>query len=134
MGSVNLEELRTTINGPQDLPGKQVATISGTTAVQYLREQNIESIQYDSKEEAYLALSDNEVDAVVYDAPALQYYASHQGKNKVKTVGSPFKLQNYGIALPINSLYRESINSALLNLMEDGRASQIEEKWFGKQQ
>ncbi len=128
-----LEELRTTINRPQDLVGKQVATVAGTTAVEYLREQNLESIQYDTKEEAYLALADKEVDAVVYDAPTLQYYANHQGKNKVKVVGSPFKLQNYGIALPINSPYRKSINFALLNLMEDGTYNQIKEKWFGTQ-
>ena len=129
--SFTLAEMQAVINGPQDLLGKQVATIAGTTAVEYLKEQNIESIQYDTKEEAYLALNDREVDAVVYDAPALQYYASHQGRNKVKVVGSPFELQNYGIALPINSPYRKSINSALLTLMEDGTYKQIEEKWFG---
>ncbi|MDJ0689731.1 MAG: glycine betaine/L-proline ABC transporter substrate-binding protein ProX [Xenococcaceae cyanobacterium MO_188.B32] len=131
--SFTLEEMQAVINSPQDLPGKQVGTIAGTTAVEYLKEQNIESIQYDTKEEAYLALHDREVDAVVYDAPALQYYASHQGKNKAKVVGSPFKLQNYGIALSIKSPYRKSINSALLTLIEDGIYKQIEEKWFGTQ-
>ena len=131
--SFTLEEMQAVINSPQDLPGKQVGTIAGTTAVEYLKENNVESIQYDSKEEAYLALHDREVDAVVYDAPALQYYASHQGKNKAKVVGSPFKLQNYGIALSIKSPYRKSINSALLTLIEDGTYKQIEEKWFGTQ-
>ena len=129
--SFTLAEMQAVINGPQDLPGKQVATVAGTTAVEYLNKQNIEAIQYDTKEEAYLALVDNEVDAVVYDAPALQYYANHQGRNKVKVVGTPFKLQNYGIALPINSPYRKPINSALLNLIEDGTYNQIKEKWFG---
>lgn len=131
--SFTLEELQTTINSSQDLPGKQVATIAGTTAVEYLRGQNLEPIQYDTKEEAYLALGDKEIDAIVYDAPALQYYANHQGRNKVKVVGSSFQLQSYGIALPINSPYRKSINAALLNLMEDGTYNQIEEKWFGEQ-
>lgn len=131
--SFTLQEMQAVINSPQDLIGKQVATISGTTAVEYLQENNIESIPYNTKEEAYLALADKEVDAVVYDAPALQYYATHQGKNKVKVVGTPFKLQNYGIALPIKSSYRESINSALLTLMENGTYKQIEEKWFGEQ-
>ncbi|MGK7937918.1 MAG: transporter substrate-binding domain-containing protein [Xenococcaceae cyanobacterium] len=51
-----------------------------------------------------------------------------------KQVGSPFKLQNYGIALPINSPYRKSVNFALLNLMENGTYNQIKEKWFGTQQ
>ena len=129
--SFTLAEMQAVINGPQDLPGKQVATVAGTTAVDYLTKQNIESIQYDTKEEAYLALVDNKVDAVVYDAPALQYYANRQGRNKVKVVGMPFKLQNYGIALPINSPYRKPINSALLNLIEDGTYNQIKEKWFG---
>ena len=131
--SFTLQELQTKIDGPNDLPGKRIATIYGTTAVKYLNENNLESTKYGSKEEAFLALNDNKVDAIVYDAPALNYYASHQGRNKVKVVGSPFQLQDYGIALPIGSPYRKEINSALLKLIEDGTYANIEAKWFGIQ-
>ena len=126
-----LQELQGAINSPQDLQGKRVAAIAISTAAQYLNEQNIKAIQYESKEDAYSALIDQKVDAVVYDAPALQYYASHEGEGQVKVVGSVFQHQNYGIALPIGSPYRKPINSALLKLIENGTYDEIHQRWFG---
>ncbi|MDJ0533418.1 MAG: transporter substrate-binding domain-containing protein [Xenococcaceae cyanobacterium MO_207.B15] len=129
--SFTIQELNANIQGIEDLRGKNVATVMGTTTDKYLKKENIDFIGYKTKEEAYLALQDQEVDAVVYDAPALQYYVAHEGKGKVKVVGKLFELQNYGIALPLNSPYRKEINSALLKLMEDNTYQEISNKWFG---
>ncbi|VEP15850.1 Bacterial extracellular solute-binding protein, family 3 (modular protein) [Hyella patelloides LEGE 07179] len=129
--SLTIDGLNSSIKGIEDLRGKEVATIAGTTANQYLREQKIATIPYKNQEQAYLALQTRQIDALVYDAPALQYYVHNQGAGKVKIVGSIFKPQNYGIALPINSPYRKQINSALLQLMEDGTYQEIKTRWFG---
>jgi ABC-type amino acid transport substrate-binding protein len=129
--SFTIDELNAKIQNVEDLRDKNVATVTETTADQYLRQENINFIGYKTKEEAYLALKDREVDAVVYDAPALQYYAAHQGLGKVKVVGKLFELQDYGIALPLNSPYRKEINSALLKLIENGTYQAITNKWFG---
>ena len=72
-----------------------------------------------------------QVDAVVYDAPVLQHYASHEGSGQVKVVGVVFQAQNYGITLPVGSPYREDINLALLRLMERGEYQELYSKWFG---
>ena len=131
--SFTIYELNTHIQGIQDLRGKKVATVIGTTADEYLKKENINSIGYKTKEEAYLALNDREIDAMVYDAPALHYYASHEGEGKVKIVGKLFEPQDYGIALPLNSPYRQDINVALLKLKEDGTYQEINNKWFGSE-
>ena len=119
------------INGPEDLPRVIVATVKQSAAAEYLQQERISSVEYDTLEETYLALQDGEVDAIVYDAPALNYYASHQGKGKVKVVGPIVQQQYYGIALALNSPYRQELNIALLAIMENGSYKKIHQNWFG---
>jgi len=73
------------------------------------------------------------VEAVVYDAPNLLYYANGEGKGKVTVVGKIFEPQNYGLALPEGSPLREKINRAILKLTESDELERIKRKWFGNQ-
>jgi ABC-type amino acid transport substrate-binding protein len=101
------------------------------TSVEYLRQHNVDAAEYAKVEDAFQALEQAQVDAVVYDAPVLLYYASHQGKNKFQTVGTIFRKESYGIAFPPNSPYRKPTNEALLKLKENGTYDQLYQKWFG---
>jgi len=56
----------------------------------------------------------------------------NDGAGKARVVGPVFERQSYGIALKTNSPYREQINLALLQLVEDGTYEKIRQKWFGK--
>ncbi|MGD8285800.1 MAG: glycine betaine/L-proline ABC transporter substrate-binding protein ProX [Desulfobacterales bacterium] len=129
--TATVQELHGIIDGPRDLFGKQVATVKKSTAAEYLAGQGIPAVNVEDVDKAYSLLESGEVDAVVYDAPVLQHYASKTGKGKVKVVGLLFEEQNYGIALQVKSLYREKINIALLKLMERGAYQEIVDKWFG---
>ena len=126
-----VQELRGNIGGPQDLPGRRVATIERSAAAQYLERQGISSLLFENVNEAYEALDEEEIDAIVYDAPVLQHYAAQEGKGRVRLVGLVFQEQNYGIALPQDSPYREAINIALLELIESGQYRELYDKWFG---
>jgi ABC-type amino acid transport substrate-binding protein len=108
-----------------------VATVKKSTAADYLAGQGIPAVSVENVDQAYPLLETGIVDAIVYDAPVLQHYASKTGKGKVKVVGLLFEEQNYGIAIQVDSPYRESINIALLKLIESGRYQEIVEKWFG---
>jgi len=129
--NLTLQQLRGDINGPEDLPGKRVASVRASTSVEYLRQHNVEPTDFAKIEEAFQALQENQVDAVVYDAPVLLYYAAHEGKGKVQTVGAVFRKENYGIVLQDKSPLRKRVNEALLKLKETGRYEQIYNKWFG---
>lgn len=129
--SLTLQQLRGEIKGPEDLPGKNVASVKGSTSVEYLRQRNAEVAEFTKVEEAYEALQRSQVSAVVYDAPVLLYYAAHEGKGKVQTVGSIFRKENYGIAFPDKSPLRKRVNEALLKLRENGTYDQLYTKWFG---
>jgi polar amino acid transport system substrate-binding protein len=129
--SLTVQQLRGDINGPEDLPGKRVASVQGSTSADYLRQRSVDLIEFAKVEEAFEALQQGQADAVVYDAPVLLYYASHEGKGKVQPIGATFRKENYGIAFPTNSPYRKPVNEALLKLKENGTYDQLYRKWFG---
>ncbi len=129
--SLTLQQLRGDIKGPEDLPGKRVATVSGSTSVEYLRQHNVEVAEFAKVEEAYQALQQDQADAVVYDAPVLLYYAAHEGKGKVQVVGPIFRRESYGVVFPDQSPLRKRVNEALLKLRENGTYDQLYKKWFG---
>jgi polar amino acid transport system substrate-binding protein len=128
--SLTVEQLQSNIKGPQDLPGRRVATVTGSTSASYLQKYNIRATGFLQIEQAFAALAQNQADAVVYDAPILLYYAAHEGKGQVEVVGSIFKKESYGIALPNGSPLRKEINRALLALQENGTYDEIYERWF----
>lgn len=129
--ALTVSQLRTGIQGPEDLPGKRVATVRGSTSAQYLSQRNITTTDFNSVDEAMQSLERGDADAVVYDAPVLQYYASHQGKGKVRVVGSVFRKESYGILFPAGSPLRKPVNEALLRLRENGTYDRLITKWFG---
>ena len=129
--TVALKELRGTINGPQDLFGKRVATVERSPAADYLAAQGLNAVKLEDIERACQLLETGKVDAVVYDAPVLQHYAVQKGKGTVEVVGLIFQEQSYGIALQIDSPLREDNNIALLRLVESGVYKEIHDKWFG---
>jgi ABC-type amino acid transport substrate-binding protein len=131
--SLTVQQLTGVINGPADLPGKRIGTVSGSTAADYLQRMSVSYTGVGRIEEAFDLLESGRLDAVVYDAPVLRYYAAHQGNGKVQVVGSVFKRETYGIALPTGSDLREPINNELLQLKQNGVYDQIYQKWFGSE-
>lgn len=80
--------------------------------------------------EAYDALNNRTVDAVVFDAPVLLYYAANEGTGRVSLVGGPFRREDYGIAFPRGSPLRNQSNIALLRMREDGTYQRLYDRWF----
>lgn len=129
--ALTVQQLNGSISGPDDLPGKQIATVKGTTAANYLESQNITYTAVATINDAYDLLLKNKVQAVVYDSPVLLYYAATRGKGRVQVVGPIFKEETYGIALQTGSALRKPINEALLKLRQDGAYEEIYKRWFG---
>ncbi len=129
--TLTVEQIRGSIEGPDDLPGKQVATVAGTTAVNYLQERKAEVQEFPTTDQMFKALLDKKVDAVVTAAPVLLYYAAHEGKGRVKTVGPEFNTAPVAIMVQLDSPLRRKINIALVALRENGTYQQIYDKWFG---
>jgi polar amino acid transport system substrate-binding protein len=109
---------------------KKVLTVDGSTSKHFLEDHGVKAQTVGTISQAYPRLESGEFDAVVYDAPALQYYADHEGKNKVVTVGKLLKRESYAIAFPENSPLRAEFNKALLELQDEGFIDRLNYKWF----
>lgn len=129
--SQTVQNLKSSISGPDDLPGKRVATVAGSTSAMFLKNRKIQALEFPNVNDCFKTLADKKADAVVYDAPILLYYAAHEGKGRVQLVGSIFQNEAYGIVFPQNSPYRKEINLALLKVREKGIYLNLYQKWFG---
>jgi polar amino acid transport system substrate-binding protein len=131
--SLTLRQLHGDINGPQDLPGKRVVTVQGSTSADYLRQHDITPDEVADPESLFARLRRGEAQAVVYDAPVVMYYASHDGRGTVQLAGSIFRRENYGILFPSNSTLRKPVDEALLRIKESGVFDRLYRKWFGSE-
>ena len=125
------QEIRGDINGPEDLPGKQVGTLAGSASVTYLRQHNAKVEEFTQLTELFQALIDKKVNAVLLTAPALRYYQTHEGTGLVKTVGPEFNRGILGFVFPENSSLRRPVNAELVAMREDGTYQRLYDKWFG---
>ena len=132
--NLTLHSLKSTIHGPEDLAGHQVGVVMGTTSSEYMSARSTKISNYQKIDDAYQALLRGELDAVVYDAPNLLYFANGPAKGKVRVVGKIFAPQDYGIAVQQGSIWRERINRVVLDLIESGEMREIHDKWFGKRE
>jgi ABC-type amino acid transport substrate-binding protein len=130
--TLTVNSLKGDINGPDDLPGRQVATIKGSTTETWLNDKGAKVTALADVAACIEALKAGQVQAVVYDAPVLQYEAAKSNDTSLHMVGPVFERQNYAFALQQDSLLRERLNQALLLLSEEGVGSALREKYFGE--
>jgi polar amino acid transport system substrate-binding protein len=127
--ALTLAELRTGIESFSDLGGNDVITVEGTVADSYLTESSITHRAVATIEEAEAQVVNGSADALVFDAPVLQFFESTEGRKHVKVVGDVVKSDFYGIALH-DDTYREQINRTLLELKSEGFLDDLYQKWF----
>lgn len=128
--TITLNQLNSAINGPDDLHGKSVATVAGTTAADFLTRNAIPHKRVNAIEDAYAMLEEGAIDAVVYDIPTLAYYVATEGEGNVKLVGSPFQREDYGIVMKQDTPHREAVNLALLEMRDEGIYDELMGRWF----
>ena len=132
--ALTVQQLRGDINGPEDLPGRKVGTTTGSTAAGFLKTAKVEPVEFTRIEEAFTALDNKQLDAVVFDAPVLLYYTANKGSSKARVVGPLLRKESYGILFPQGSALRKPVNEALLKLRENGTYDALYAKWFATTQ
>jgi len=113
--SLTLTTMKSVINGPGDLYKLKVVTVGSSTSESYLHRQGVSFQAAINVEESLKMLVAGQVDAVVYDAPILQYLIHQKYSDKLALVPGIFEPQTYAIALTEGSDLRENVNRALLH-------------------
>lgn len=118
----------------EDLAGKTVASRLGSAPLDYLDENvpDAETQPFEQLDQMYLAVEGGNADALLYDAPNVEYYLSTTDTN-MEVVGPLYEAQEYGIAISQgNEELVSAMNEALAGLIEDGTYAEIHEEWFGE--
>lgn len=130
--ALTIQQLSSDIRGPSDLQGERVSVVSNTTAALEATKRGAQIVACDDLAEAVSAVENGRAAAVVHDRPQLLHLLG-QRESGVVSVGASFAEQGYGICFPYQSLLREQINVALLQLMEGDPSAhqQLCQRWFG---
>lgn len=132
--SLLVAEDNTEIKSKDDLKGKTVCSVSGSTPIQNVRELNLtdQIVELQTYSQCIQQLATGQVDAVTTDDAILKGYAA-QEPGKFKIVGEPFSEEPYGIGLPKNDkALRDKVNDILEAALEDGTWQAIYDATLGK--
>ena len=115
----------TDIAGPEDLEGRNLCSVTGSTSAERIKTDYAEGVQLveqPSYAECVGLLRDGTVDAVTTDDIILAGLAAQEGNaGQVRVVGNPFSTENYGVGIPKGDVeICEQINAALTTMVEDG--------------
>lgn len=127
-----VSQLESKIKGPKDLYRMRVATVKQSTSSRYLKRKLIPARRYDNISKAIKAVVTKQADAIVYDAPLLQYLGHHQFDGMLKVLKPTFERQDYGIALPEQSPLREPINRELLQFIQSRQWRTLLKRYLGQ--
>jgi len=128
--TLTVQRFHSSIERPGDLPGKRIATVPGSVAADYLKQLGIPFVEVTTADQGFEMLRRSTVQAIVFEAAALQYWAARRGKGAVEVVGPVFRPEKYGIAVARGNPLRKRINGALLAMYDDGKYEEIRSKWF----
>lgn len=123
-----------TIKSFKDLEGRKIGVQIGTTgakAAKNIKDAKVTTLN--TAPDAFMALQQGNVDAVINDLPVNQDYLKKKGGSVAKMVGEVQNAEFYGIAVNKgNTKLLAGINKALNKLMKNGSYDALYRKWFGK--
>ena len=129
--NLTVARINSQIKSPADLIGKPVCTVANTTSAAALNKLGVGFTGAAKIDDCFTGFEKNEFEAVVYDAPVLQYYVAHKGAGIADVAGPVFKDEDYGVVFPIGSELRREFDDALLAVQEEGEFDRLKQKWFG---
>jgi len=130
--SLTVTQLDSRVSGPEDLPNVRVGALQNSATLTFLQIQNINATSFNSIDAGLRAVENEVIDAFVHDAPIVSYYTNRDYKNRVRVLPNTFNDQYYGIALPLNSSYRNEINRIILNYIKSEEWGDLVDEYLGE--
>ena len=82
--------------GPEDLQGKEVCSVTGSTSLENAKEQGMKPVGFDTYSQCVDKVLDGTVEAMTTDGTILAGYAA-QNEGQLKVVGDPFSEERIGV-------------------------------------
>jgi glutamate transport system substrate-binding protein len=113
----------TSITGPDDLNGKRLCSVTGSTSAATVKEKfasEVQLMEQPGYAECATALFSGIVDAVTTDDIILAGLAA-ASRGKLKVVGAPFTQEYYGVGIKKGrTAFAAKINTAITAMIKDG--------------
>ncbi len=113
----------TSIKGPEDLNGKRLCSVTGSTSAVVIKERystNVQLMEQPSYAECATALFSGIVDAVTTDNIILAGLAANS-RGRLKLVGAPFTQEYYGVGIHKgDTKLAKQINAAINDMIKTG--------------
>ena len=129
------------INKKKDLADKVVGAQNQSSAVDAIEKEpevlntfkDGTVVTFDTNNDAFMDLEAGRLDAIVADEILAKYYINQRGEEKFKVLSEDFGKESYAIGMrKTDEDLVEAINGAIDELIEEGVAAEISEKWFGE--
>jgi polar amino acid transport system substrate-binding protein len=128
---LTLDKLESKVSSLDDIRSRQVGVVKNTTANKYAGNNNLNITVFDNNDQMLESLISDKIGVVIMDVPMAKYFANNQAKGKV-VESIALNNEHYSIAFPIGSDLRKEVNSAILELEQDGTMKELQKKWFGE--
>lgn len=130
------------INSKANLEGKKVGAQNQSTAVDAVESDESKIVEkfdggalvtFENNNDALMDLEAGRLDAIVVDEILARYYIEARGPEKYKILEDNFGDEQYGVGIRKgDTKFVEAFNKALDEVIADGTAKTISEKWFGE--
>ena len=117
-----------------DLAGLVIATKTGTSSADYLRNVFVQAREvrlFPNNDGMYLEVLSGGAEAAFFDESVVRDFEK-ASNGRLVVVGPLYEGQSYGIAFAKGSPNVAPINAALQSMRDDGSFTELHIKWFGK--
>lgn len=121
----------TVISSADQFQNKNIAVLKNSPGVDFVADYNGKIILINTLKEGYKLLKANEVEAVFFDRPQIEYFLEQNQDDYVTISDTQYLRQGYGFAFPLNSKLTSKLNIDLLKFKEEGDLKKIVNKWLG---
>jgi ABC-type amino acid transport substrate-binding protein len=129
--AITVRENNQDITNLDSLRNKKIAVLLGTTGANEAKKiPEAKITTFDSIDQAFLDLINENVDAVISDAPVTLYALKTGSFKGIKIADKLLTQEYYGIPVAKNSPHLNIINKGLDTIIKDGTYAQIYKKWF----
>ena len=129
--AMTVQTMKGTVHGREDLARVKVGVVHGSPGEEYMRDRRMNSIRYETLEEALRAVVDERVDAVVAEKPVLAHMIDMIHPEHLIMLPHTFGMDNHAFILPSESPLREPVNRLLLQFVETDAWSRILHRYLG---
>lgn len=110
------------ISGPEDLEGKNLCSVTGSTSATKIKEEypGVNLVEQPGYAECVSVMASGAIDAVTTDDIILAGLAANAESGDFKVVGNTFSEERYGVGLTKGSELCEDVNAAIEKMIEEG--------------